>query len=525
MDIKEIENEIDIAFEDNNIKSLSYSQAIWEILSCLEEKHYQLLTSDISSYEQSAAVDNMINLITHPLRVCFKNCTRRNFALNSNYSKQNSNDACDWYSKAYDYNHFCSIFPLVHRKKLSLFIKEHEINTDKDLSNGVPYEAYNRFLYKTGESIDRQVHVDVEQIINASQNYVFQLNGKIAIAWNAKLSKKIIHIFNKSQSHRYHLPDTWKFTHFSLGEFKKVAVAITALSYTRSVFTTIKANTLPNYGYQSRVWVISKEELTKILVDALDFNEIKIKNILEYLTFGAKGIQYPDAATQPLFDLEDNNYAISPFLFINSDIERNICALLNQIVDDKQIYSRLVDEKQHVLYAEIKNELSSFGFRCESGKVENTDLDLAIIDDENKFVLTVELKWFIEPAEIREVIERAKEIEKGIKQAEKIKSLLTSNDFHIQKELLKIDDTYKHYSIVGSFNWAGPDWIQSKKIPVIKIGHLMELIRKNKNLHDISTDLNNRKYLPVLGDDYEVVHFKINSGNWYCDWYGLKSLK
>ncbi|WP_232484133.1 hypothetical protein, partial [Dickeya dianthicola] len=69
-------------------------------------------------------------------------------------------------------------------------------------------------------------------------------------------------------------------------------------------------------------------------------------------------------ATQPLFDCEDGNYAISPFLFINSDIERNTCVLLNQIEEDKIIYSSLVDEKEKVLYKDIKKELSLQGYRC-----------------------------------------------------------------------------------------------------------------------------------------------------------------
>lgn len=525
MDIKKIEYDIDFAFEDNNLKLLPYAQAIWEMLSFLEEQHYHLLTSDISTHEKSAVVDNMINVITHPLRVCFNQCLRRNYSLNPIFSKQNADDACDWYSKAYDYNHFCSIFPLFHREKLSLSIKGFKLHTNKDLSKGVPYEAYNRFLYKTGESTYKNVVVDVAQIVNASQKYAFYLDGKFAIAWNSTLSKTIIRIFNNSQLHRYHLPDSWQFSHFSLGEFKKVAIAMTALSYTRAAFTTINAGDFKNNGYSLRVWVISKNDLVKILMDALNFNEAKIKNILEYLTFGAMGIQYPDTATQPLFDLEDNNYAISPFLFINSDIERNFCALLNQIADDKKIYSRLVNEKQHILYAEITRALSALGYRCESGKVQDTDLDLAIIDDESKFVLTVELKWFIEPAEIREVIERAQEIDKGIKQSKKISSLLISNNTHLCKGILKIDNTYKHYSIVASFNWVGPDWIQNSDVPVIKIGHLIELLKNGTSLHDISEILNKRQYLPILGGDYDITCFDIKSGDWSCEWYGLKSLK
>ncbi|MGM3224245.1 hypothetical protein [Dickeya zeae] len=522
MNIKEIEREIDSAFEDSILTSIPYSQAVWELLSYLEYKHYQLTNMNGSSHDKSAGVDNMINFITHPLRVCFKKCKRKKYAITSYYSKPNANAAHEWYEKSSSYNNFCSIFPLFHSGVLSIEAIRDELKTNKDLSQGIPYEAYNRFFHKTGSH--EQSNVDTLSILQSIKEYSFYFNGKLAISWNSSLSKTVTSIFEQSQSVRYHLPEHWQFSHFALGEFRKIAITISALSYARYAITTINAEQFPENGYSQRVWVIPKNELIRILTESSGYEESKIVSILEYLTFGAKGIIHPDVATQPLFDCEDGNYAISPFLFINSDIERNICVLLNQIEDDKIIYSSLVDEKERILYKDIKNKLSLQGYRCESGKVSGTDLDLAIIDEKNKTVLTVELKWFIEPAEVREINKRSQEIKKGIKQAKIIQSLLNSHDENLYKNILKIDSNYSHYSIVGSFNWIGYDLIQDKKIPVIKIGHLLSIIESEKNLEGVISILKNRQYLPIPNIDYKVVTFSIKSGNWTCEWYGLKSL-
>ena len=55
------------------------------------------------------------------------------------------------------------------------------------------------------------------------------------------------------------------------------------------------------------------------------------------------------------------------------------------------------------------------------------DVDLAIISDSEKMCLLLELKWFIDPAEAREIIEKSEEIEKGISQVLQLKQAFGNN--------------------------------------------------------------------------------------------------
>ena len=202
--------------------------------------------------------------------------------------------------------------------------------------------------------------------------------------------------------------------------------------------------------------------------------------------------------------------------------ERNLCVLLNQIEEEKTIYSRLVNQKEKTIRQKIIKDLSGFDYEFKDGKFDKTDLDLAIIDRKNKKCLAVELKWFIEPAEIREVIQRSEEIMKGVTQAKLIRDAFHDGNHKLIEEILGIDKDYEFIAIVGSANSIGNLGAQDDSIPVIKCWHLVSKIQKTKNLGEVMTWLSSRKYLLRKNTDYKVIKYQINSGDWEADWYGIK---
>ena len=117
---------------------------------------------------------------------------------------------------------------------------------------------------------------------------------------------------------------------------------------------------------------------------------------------------------------------------------------------------------------EIIEFLSPFGFDFEKGVVQSTDVDLAIIDRKSKVCLCLELKWFIEPAEIWEIVDRSKDLHDGIEQARKLNALHQASDQRLVKDILKIDASYSFLSVVVSRNWIGHDDIQCPDVPIIK---------------------------------------------------------
>jgi len=212
------------------------------------------------------------------------------------------------------------------------------------------------------------------------------------------------------------------------------------------------------------------------------------------------------------------------YVWLNSDAERNLCVLINQIPSERKLYSELVDMKEEILRSEIKGKVELLGYEVVNGKVTNTDVDLAILDHMSKICLCVELKWFIEPAEVREVLERSEEIKKGISQAKKIMNLFENEDAKLCKELLRIDKGYKLFAIVGSRTFIGEGKAQDGTVPVVKVGHLLENLEELGNLAEFINWLKERKYLPVRDVDFEVVERDLSVGEWTGGWYGLRLL-
>jgi hypothetical protein len=211
-------------------------------------------------------------------------------------------------------------------------------------------------------------------------------------------------------------------------------------------------------------------------------------------------------------------------VWLNSAAERNLCVLLNQIPEQRKIYANLTNDKERATRAEIIAFLGPLGFEFKQGAVKGTNLDLAIIDRPNKACLCLELKWFIEPAEVREVDERTMELAAGIEQAKIINALYRTSDEPLMKGILGIDSDYVLMSVVASQNWIGHDDVQSPEVPIIKVWHLLYQIKEYGSLAGIIAWLTNRDYLPKEGVDYSVEPWEIACGEWRANWYGIKPL-
>ena len=158
------------------------------------------------------------------------------------------------------------------------------------------------------------------------------------------------------------------------------------------------------------------------------------------------------------------------------------------------------------------------------GEVKGTNVDLAIIDRRNKVCLCLELKWFIEPAEIREIDERTKELAIGIGQAKIINALHAGRNERLMKDVLDIDADFAFLTAVASRNWIGHDDAQDPEVPIIKVWHLLSKMKECSSLLEILSWLKSREYLPKEGADYSIEPWEISCGTWQATWYGIKPL-
>jgi len=158
------------------------------------------------------------------------------------------------------------------------------------------------------------------------------------------------------------------------------------------------------------------------------------------------------------------------------------------------------------------------------GQVEGTDLDLAIIDRTARVCLCLELKWFIEPAEIREIEQRTEELATGVEQANKIRALFDRGDEHLAQDILGIDLDYQFLTAVASRNWIGLGDVQDTNVPIIKVWQLLGRMKEVGRLADVVKWLRDRDYLPRQGVDFSVEPMELLCGKWSTTWYGIKPL-
>ena len=183
-------------------------------------------------------------------------------------------------------------------------------------------------------------------------------------------------------------------------------------------------------------------------------------------------------------------------------------ALLNKLPSEKEIYRKLVSEKEDLMRERFKTDLSNKGFRFISGNVSGLpDVDLTIVNDSEKTCLLLELKWFIAPTVAREQIEKSEEIQKGVRQSLRFKQAFANNQRQLLDKL-KIDSSYLLEGIVVSENWIGYANVQSPEVPVIRADHLIAKLKASESLQSTMEWLKKREYLPKEGK-----HFKKVDGN------------
>ena len=281
-------------------------------------------------------------------------------------------------------------------------------------------------------------------------------------------------------------------------------------------------------GIASSLLVMSRAALSaKVLRYSNLARKVAIA-IIEDMTLGARGISLTEAdpTLQPLIPLNEERYAIVPQLWINSAAERNFVALINRLPKDKAIYLSLVQDKEAVMRERIVDALNRPVWRYKFGRVLSgrlPDIDLAIIDPANRCCLLLELKWFLDPAEPRELLEKSEEIRKGIAQLSRLKKALQQKDASLLNRL-EIESDYSIGYVVISENWIGYSTAQDPEIPVVREHHVTKKLQSSENLSVTLDWLSQRKYLPQEGIHYRFVEDISQVGSWRLRWYALESL-
>ncbi len=265
--------------------------------------------------------------------------------------------------------------------------------------------------------------------------------------------------------------------------------------------------------------------MSKKIQSISEVDEDIVNRYIDYLTLGSNGVKKVDPAIQPLIPINENKILLAPSLLNNNKMERNFIQLINKIPKEKENYLSLVSTKEIYMRGEIEKSKKSFEVRYFNGAIkfkdEKHDIDLAIISIQEKKCVLIELKWFQNPAEIREIIEKSQEIQEGVKQLQRL-NVFIKNYPEVFYNRLSINTDYDIYYFVVSANSIGSKWIVDDVFPIINLDNFIEILGKEGKLNDVIVFFQSKNHLPTEGKQYRVNKFTEKINGWKLKWFGLE---
>ena len=524
-ELRKAEQEVDNYYKSNPLLNLPFATAAWALLAFAEESMLKAHSDGAGTQYHALIADNLINDLNAPMCWLYNSCKKGGQAPFA-WDEDVFQSSWDLFNLGQEYRPFVTAYTYASRGCLKLEILKSTIRPADDFLSDIEYEAYNR-LIKPHKSAKGLSSINFGNVlpVNAIKHSLKIQDNRFRYKLNPGMVSETMTSLKPIFDTLFSLPIEWQFSRYSLGDFRKVFEAISTIA---SIHLTARKLAIERgcaaLGYADSIYVPTYNELLRRIVRYSGVSDAKVLSIFDDLTYGNRGIEHPDPALQPLIKLNSESYAIAPHLWIYSAPERNLTILLNRLSSEKAIYAELINEKESLMKKRFINALADEGFRFISGNVPNLpDIDLAIIRDSEKACLLLELKWFIEPAMVGEIIDKSKEIEKGISQSLQLKRAFAESH-KLLLEKLEIDSNYKLEGIVVSDNWIGHAKVQSPEIPVIQINHLTAKLKAAESLRSAMDWLKDRKYLPKADQHFKVHNSTATIGKWKLKWYEIEAV-
>lgn len=524
-ELRTAEEQIDNYYKENPLIKLPFANSAWHFMSFCEDISFKEFHSDRDSIHAAAAfADNFVVHLTYPL-LWLRNSCPQGGKVPFSFDDSSYKAAWDLSNLGGNYIPVESAFTLATRGLVELRLDGTHITPSPDYAPETKYEAYDRLIRRKEPKYSYPSLVDLIKEIESSlkvsgESFHYQLNPRIV-----KHASELLMPLTEGM---FSLPDAWQFSNYTMGDFRKFSLSLSAIALIHLQARLLAAN-LGCYalGYCNSIFVVEEDELLRRLTRYSGVSEEIISYLINDLTYGNREILKPDPAIQPLIKLNHFQYAIMPSLIISCSMERNFAILLNKLPSEKRIYLNLVSEKENIMRESIKNEINIPNTRFFDGRIPGLtqipDIDLAIINDKEKVCIFTELKWLIAPAEVREVIEKSEEIQKGINQLLRISEAI-AQDSPPFFSTLTINNDYKLFYLVVSDNTIGMGRIQHPQIPVIQKSHFIKKINMLGCFQKLIEWLSNRNYLPIEDKHYQVIYEDFIIDKWTLTWYGIKIL-
>lgn len=427
------------------------------------------------------------------------------------------------------YTSFVAAFTLGSRGLIDLQLEGHAFKYTSPSEINIQYEAYDALLpaVDTTRAMTRFVPELASQLGQAVRSNLHVHGDKFRVHLRPRLIELAVATFHPIWDGAFSLPGEWAFTSYTLSEFRRVFEVLAAIAGLHGMARWAASDRgCPNSGFASVLYKTDRHGLVDLVRQHCGCSEHIVNAVVHDLTYGSHALALPDPALQPIIPMRGNALVIPSVLIVSSAPERNLLALFNRLPREQRIYSTLVAQKEELMRTRIVGELARLGqswrhrWGHAGGARDLPDVDLAIIDDSERICLLMELKWFIDPAEPREVAEKSEEINKGIAQVRTLMEA-TQEPYQPLLDLLNIDESYRVAAAVVSANATCGPFLIAHDIPVIRESHFCLKMSHEPDLGKLVTWLQLNAHLPVHGRDFRIIAMPAQILDWHLEWYGF----
>lgn len=522
-ELRKVEEEIDGFYLNNPLTKVPFAEAAWYFLALCEQISFEESFQPGTLQEEALSANQLAESMKWPLR-WLKNACASGGTVPRKFDRAMHRAAQDLLDLAQQYDCFDLAFTYASNRLIRLELDGNTIKRTHELREDLQYEAYDRLVKPEFIEDEGDLLGFIERIANtvrvSGEEFSYELNPRIV---NDGLSA-----FAPELAWKTKLPDDWQLSRYTLGDFHRVVGVLYTVSQIHFYARLIAAKKgCTGSGYKNSLIIWQREEAHKRLARYAGLNEATISAIVEDLTYGERGVSQPDPVLQPIIRVSESQYCIPPSLVQASAHERNLITLINKLPDERKTYGYYSGRREGLSRLKIQTELANHDLRMWQGRIpgwdEMPDIDLAIISDKEKSCLLLELKSFIEPAEVREIIDRSKEISRGIQQVLALQRSASQGPTPL-RQALSIDESYELTWAIASETSVGNSYVQNKEVPVVRTDHLLRKIKSGISLQEVCSWLESREYLPTEGAHYCVEEIQAQIGHWLLPWQGIRFL-
>lgn len=514
------ETEIDNAYQREPLLGYRYEESIRSTFIAANALLQEARSTDLDTY--AAAVDAVINALKFAITWVWRARMQERYIQPAGDPVRHARSLI---LLAVEYAGMTTAYCHASDDLIDLVGEHGTLRISGALLQQQQYEAYNELVKSSLRDIksEAEAAVATDERILAAVRRAGMRNVPIE---RVPMDQEVLSLSYAAMARhdaKFHLlPSDWRFGKFSLAAFRAVHSLLRGIIYTWARVAPLMARQpwfVPHAAHQP--FAVKRAELLSSAKLVIGVSKTEARAVIDLLEYAGSGITSPDPALQPLVPLPNGRYLLAEPLIMHTAAERNLAVLLNRVSSERDVYSRLTNRKE----AEMRNRICRrLGprFRVWDGHLDGcdvTNVDLAIIDDVDQSLLFLELKWFIDPAEVRELRDRSKELSKGIDQCKALLALAA--DSRVLLDRTGSGPFRVVAAAVVSANWIGFGNIQDPDIPIINEEHLVRKLQGASTLSEVIDWLHRREYLPVPGREYVAMQRPTKVADWMLDWYRI----